>query len=175
MAVLIWGVGPFLAILTLHVIAWRIRVPRAGRRRLFQLFLGFLPLVLGLMLAGDHFFPTLSGLLPGSPARSALAAVLYLSCALAYLALYVALEGDSPTLSLTRLMDGSEPAGVTRAALEERIGLGRHILSRLDLMVVDGMVDLHGGRYHIAPKGRRLLAWYDAYDRLAALGHEKTV
>jgi hypothetical protein len=42
-------------------------------------------------------------------------------------------------------------------------------------MRTDGMVDFDGARYRINPKGRRLLAWYDAYDILAGLGHEKTV
>ena len=156
MTVLAGGAGLFLLVWAAHVLVWRVRVPRAGRRTLFLVFLGALPF--GVAAAASFA--------PGAAAEIALGSALYLALALAYLALYVALEGDSPTLAVTGLLAAAGPAGLAREELQRAVGLERHLRSRLDLMVVDGMAAREGDRYVIAAKGRRLLGYYDLYGRL---------
>lgn len=158
MSELAWGVGLFLAVWCAHLAAWKVRVPKAGRRMLFLVFLGALPPAAALMTR--H-----------APAPSVvLASALYLALALAYLALYVAIEGDSPTAALTGILAGAEPAGMTAEELGRALGLARHLRSRLELMVTDGMAEFVEGRYRITGKGRRLLGYYDVYGRIAGTG-----
>lgn len=156
MTALAGGAGLFLLVWAAHVLAWRVRVPRAGRRTLFLVFLGALPVGVAAALR----------LAPGAAGEIALGAALYLALALAYLALYVALEGDSPTLAVTGLLADAGEAGVTREELQRAVGLERHLRSRLDLMVVDGMAAREGERYRATAKGLRLLGYYDRYGRL---------
>ena len=164
---LIWGFGLFLFVWLVHLALWRIRRPRAGRRLLFLLFLGALaPGIMAATLAGTTEVGVVFSA-PRGAAELALFAVLHTALSLAYLALYVALEGDSPTLTIAGLIAAAGPGGIAPDQLRRGAGFGRHLQSRLELMVVDGMAERSEDRYRITAKGRRLLGYYQLYGRLA--------
>jgi hypothetical protein len=173
MTVLVAGLGLFLLVWLAHVVVWKIRMPAAGRRTLFLLFFGALVLALCWLALPGRSALRFAALAPSGVGELLFFAVLYGSLSLAYLALYVALEGDSPSLAITRLIDLSEPLGLTPEELKKSVGLDRHVRSRLELLVTDGMARVERGSYRITPKGRRLLGYYAVYDRLAGT-HEKT-
>jgi hypothetical protein len=162
------GLGLFAAVFALHLALWRIRVPRPGRRFLGVLFLAALPMAAMTAFLVRGWGPA-AGLVPTNAPEVLLFAALYLAASLAYLALYVALEGGSPTLALTDLIRRSEPGGIAPETLREAIGFERHLRARLALMVADGMTEVAGGRHRITAKGRRLLRYYDIYGRIAGL------
>lgn len=167
---LLWGLGLFLAVWGLHVALWRIRRPAAGRRLLFLLFLGALvPGLAGALLAGRSAAGP-AGLAPAGAWELLLFALLHTALSLAYLALYVALEGDSPTLTLAGLIEAAGPAGIAPADLRRAVGLERHLRSRLERLVTDGMAARDGERYRLTAKGRRLLGYYAFYGRLSGGG-----
>lgn len=175
MRVFFWGAGLFAAVFVLHLGLWRVRIPRAGRRRLFLLFLGALPLTLGLLAALAPASHAVRAAAPRDAGEVLLLAAWYLSLSLAYLALYVALEGDSPTLSIVRLIDDTGSRGLDPAELRRLMTHTGYLRSRLAHLVTDGMAAPDGDRYRITAKGTRLLGYYDTYERLAGLQHDRTV
>lgn len=174
MRVLLGATGLFAAVFALHLAIWRIRIPRAGRRLLFLLFLGALPAALLALAAVARAHPALRVAAPRDAGEYLLLAACYLSLSLAYLALYVALEENSPTLSIVRLMDEAEPAGLAPEALRALTRDEGYLLTRLARLTTDGMAVQEKDRYRIAPKGVRMLRYYDFYEKLAGLGHETT-
>jgi hypothetical protein len=124
------------ALFAVHLVWWRVALPRRQRAVLLVLFLGggivLAPLVA--WLVGSLGFAPLSWV---EWLNVALAVVAF---ALAYVVTYSALEADSPTLSLVRHIAAAGRRGLAEAELGEFMASRPFVGARLTALVDEGMV-----------------------------------
>jgi hypothetical protein len=132
-AVLISGLALLAIALAIHVIWWRLKVPRRQPFMLAMLLLSVAVCGFAVIYAADLF----SGELPLP--RILLAFLLYGSGGVVYLIFFSAMEEDSPSLTLIRLISEAGPRGVHRDELMRVIERHSYIKVRIDMMVSDGM------------------------------------
>ena len=124
------------ALFAVHLVWWRVALPRRQRAVLLVLFLGggivLAPLVA--WLVGSLGFAPLSWV---EWLNVALAVVAF---ALAYVVTYSALEADSPTLSLVRHIAAAGRGGLAEVELGEFMVSRPFVGARLTALVDEGMV-----------------------------------
>lgn len=116
-----------------HVIWWRLKVPRRQSFTLAMLFLSVAVCGFAAIYAADLF----SGELPLP--RFLLAVLVFGGGSLVYLIFFSAMEEDSPSLTLIRLISEAGPRGIHRNDLMRVVERHSYIRVRIDLMVSDGM------------------------------------
>lgn len=146
MRLAITAAGLFALAYLIHLVWWRIRLPRRPLATLLRWMLLFLPAGLGGLSA--------VGLWPrswlGSPA-AAVVSLVYLSLTLLYVITYSALESDSPTLSLIRWI-AVHPNGVSQRELDGFMASRPFVEARLKALQEDGLAEQRGDRIFV--KGR---------------------
>lgn len=124
------------SIFSVHLIWWRIALPRRQRASLLALFLlggaAVAPLVAWLL--GQFGFAPLSWI------EWLNVALAILAFALAYVVTYSALEADSPTLSLVRFVARAGKTGAEEEDLRRFMVARPFVAARLSALVEEGMV-----------------------------------
>lgn len=143
--------GVFAAAFLIHLIWWRIALPRRQTAALLAVFFG----VLFAWLAVSHFLPGHS-LTAADRWQAIHVAVFHTACSLAYIVAYSALEHRSPSMTLLVAVADSGTAGCSPEELRGLLAGASPVEVRLDAMVHEGMVVRDGDGYRLAPKG---LAW----------------
>ena len=161
MIVFILTAGTLLAAFLCHLAWWWVRVPVHQLRVLLVVF--------GL------FFVASSGLVVMRPAWTnsdhvwlvwLYFAVFYWAAAFCYVITYSAMEGDSPTLSLTRELARRGEQGMTREDLEEFFAARPFIGARIAALVKDGVLVSEEGGYRLAPRSYWFFRLILGYRRL---------
>jgi hypothetical protein len=168
MAVLLWCTVYLVVAFLLHVILWRMVEFRSPLNVLLLLFFG--TFFLGVLL-NDLFRHDLSAM--GVPRLSGVlnhfhALILFAPCALAYIALYTALQVDSPTLSLTYELHRSGAAGMSDADLDRFLASRPFASDRLRALLESGAVVERDGRYVIGRRRSILFRFVLFFRRLYA-------
>lgn len=120
----------------LHLVCWRVALPRRQRAVLLLLFLG----------GGFVFAPPVAwlvgilGFAPLSWVEWLNVALAVVAFALAYVVTYSALEADSPTLSLVRHIAAAGRGGLAEVELGEFMASRPFVGARLTALVDEGMV-----------------------------------
>lgn len=131
---------------SVHLVWWRIALPRRQRAVLLGLFL-----LGGLVLAPlAGFLLFWFGFEPLSFVQWLNVGLAVVSFALAYVVTYSALEADSPTLSLVRQIASSGSGGVREEELRDFMASRPFVGARLSALVEEGMVQEREGRIHLA-------------------------
>jgi hypothetical protein len=165
MAVFFSASGLFAIALIIHVIWWRVRVPRRQSGALMALFLATAVCGFGAIYLGDLFAGGLS--LP----RFLLAILLFGSLCVAYLILFSALEADSPTLTLIRLIAETGGRGIHRDDLMQAMQRHSYVQVRIDQMLADRMAVETPSGLRLAGQGLLLSSLVLLYRRLLARTH----
>ncbi len=146
----------------LHLVVWRIHLPKKQTSTLLRIF-SFV-LILGVFLLFK--FPELINW-NISPAKNFFEIVqfflLFISVAVAYIVSYPAIEVDSPTLIIIKAVSDAGPQGLDKSRLEEMMNDDLLIMPRIKDMLSDNMVYLDGKRYKLMAKGlimARLFSFY---------------
>jgi hypothetical protein len=165
MAVLLSAAALFAAALAIHLVWWRVSVPRAQLAALLGLFLatavvGFAAIGAGDLVGGELPLP-----------RLLLAILLFGSFCLVYLILFTALEADSPTLTVLGLIAEAGSSGIHKEALSRAMERHSYVGVRIDQMVADGMVVETASRLRLAAQGLWLSSLVLLYRRLLARKH----
>lgn len=164
MGALVYGVAIVAAGFLAHLAIWRVRVPRRQTRAVLAVFFG--TMLAGLALPSVAPVPP-----PGGPAEYAAVVLFVVAMTLGYTITYSALEADSPTLVLIRLIAAAGPDGLSEKELEAGADDGLLILPRLADLVRDGHVTRDGDVYQLTEKGRRFVAVFRTFRRV--LGADK--
>jgi len=147
---------------------WRVYLPRRQTRAIVLLTLATDAATL-LALAWAQ--GSLAGA-PGSPPP-----LVYLHIGLfmfamlcAYVITYSALEADSPTLVMVKMLHEARPGGLEKEKFLARLGNDVLVLPRVRDLVRDRMAEVLEGRYVLTPKGR-LMAWgFNLFARIQGIG-----
>ena len=124
----------------IHFALWRIRIPHRQTRALLLIFLGVL------------FFAAI--IYPGSFPSLVTIGFVHLSAMAAYIITYSAVEVDSPSLLIIKLVAGN--SSLTEAELHRTLGSEVLVLPRIADLVRDGHLTFSEGKYHLTNKGRGL-------------------
>jgi len=153
---LIYGGGLLLLAFVLHVIVWRLRVPKRQGRGIVCVFL--LTLIAGLALGvtteyakgnfWDHAFDQMIS--------SSNWILLYISYTLAYLISFTAIEADSPSLVMVKQIMESGEKGLIPETLEKRIVNDDLVMPRIGDLLRDKMIIKERGHLVLTAKGRFL-------------------
>lgn len=142
--------------LAVHLVLWRMRLPKYHTRTLLILFFGVLGAWLLTTPLQSITFPEVAHI-----------CLFYTSAALCYVITYSALEADSPTLSLVRHLEQGGPAGLSTGEVETFLSTRPFVRARLGALVHDGLVQEKDGRYFTASSGsmffRVILAFRKLY------------
>lgn len=130
----------------IHLVWWRVRLPRRQRAALLGLFV-----VGGILLSPAAAWVVQAVGLPGLSWIQWLNVALgVLAFALAYVVTYSALEADSPTLSLMRHIGEQGEAGAGTGELAAFMGRRPFVAARLSALMEEGMLVEDAGRYRLA-------------------------
>jgi predicted permease len=132
-AVFISASALFAMTFAIHVIWWRLKVPRRQSFALAMLFLSTAVCGFAVVYVADPF----SGELPLP--RLLLAVLLFGGVGLVYLILFSAVEQDSPSFALIRLISEAGRRGIHRNDLMRIMRRHSHTRARIELMISDGM------------------------------------
>jgi len=148
--------------LLLHLIIWKIRLPKKQTNTLLMIFSSVL-------ILGTFFlfkFPELikwSILSSNNLFEIVQFIFLFLSATLVYIVSYPAIEVDSPTLLIIKAVFDAGPGGLDKSKLELMINDDLLIKPRIRDMLFDNMVYLDGRKYKLLLKGLILARIFSFY------------
>jgi len=138
MVVFFSAAGLFVFGFVLHVILWKVHLPKHHIQMLLGIF--YLPLLLSFPLA----------MIQGIPLAALLhASLFYISLSLCYVITYSAIEGDSPTLSLMRFVAENPVHGRSRQEIDSFFAERPFIRARISALLHSSLVREENGRYLI--------------------------
>jgi hypothetical protein len=147
MAPLILATSTWFLAFVLHLTLWRWRLPKNQLKSLLVVFavvwaVAALSVLAGFVGVGASAAGWLVGFL--------YFCLIYWSAAFCYVITYSAMEGDSPTLSLTRHLHRRGEAGVSHEEVEEFFRQRPFVGARVKALVTDNIFMEESGGYRLA-------------------------
>jgi len=167
MSTLVYGLGLFLVAFAVHLIIWRLNIPKNQTGVLLAVFLAVLlfgiiilwsfkgsALIFGMKaphLLGEYFYIIL----------------FYISLTIAYIITYSAIEVDSPSLVMIMNIAMAGREGLDESAFHNRMSDKLLIVPRLHDLVASGMARKdENQRYEITGKGLKFLKIFMFYRKI---------
>lgn len=148
----LFTIGVFLFAFLLHIVIWRIRIPRRQTEALLLIFI--ITFALGVFFLDRIVLPSKVALWRAYLEIS----VFYLSLVIAYLLSYPAIAALSPSLVICDIISRSKTHGVSKSDVELLLNDEVLIKPRIEDLVNDNMVCYSDGKYRLAKKGRLLVS-----------------
>jgi hypothetical protein len=166
MRVLLWGCILFDLAFLLHVMLWKIRLPKRQIRMLVLIFFGVL--IIGILSLWSFPLP-LKAL--GLSAPYALPeyihiALFFISLTLAYVVTYSAIEVDSPSMMMVMQIDSAGPDGMEKVAFAKTMTNDILVKSRIKDLITAELTYMDGDKYKLTPKGVVLARIFIFYRKL---------
>jgi len=153
MKTFLWSLVAFCTPFFVHLVIWRISLPRRQTRALQYLFFGALFIMLPAIWEVLCVVPSLRYLVPVRVAEYLHIFVFSTSLILAYIITYSAIEADSPSLLIVREVADAGRDGLKEEKLKAELNNDFLIEPRLRDLIVDKMVYVHGDKYRLTSKG----------------------
>lgn len=148
MIILLATIANLLAAFFFHLLWWRVALPAHQLRMLLLIF----GLFFGCGTLAVLWRPQLFSLGEAGPLVGWLYfAVFYWAAAFCYMITYSAMEGDSPTLSLTRHLHRKGSEGILHDEMEEFFRQRPFVGARIKALVTDEIFIEETGGYRLAP------------------------
>jgi hypothetical protein len=166
MPILTCGLGLISIAFLIHLGVWKIRLPKRQTLALLWIFFGTFLLSIPFfefVLRGKNLAKPL---LPQNIIDYAHVFLFFTSFTLAYLITYSALEVDSPSLLIIKLIADAGPTGVEEETLKAKLSDDMLILPRINDLTLDKMAKWQGTRLQITPKGKWFVKMIMAYRSL---------
>jgi hypothetical protein len=154
------GLALLLLAFFVHIVAWRVHLPRRSIRALLGIFAAT-PLV---AIPIYSFIAPVAAFADASDAVRIL--LFYVSCALVYVVLYSAIESRSPSLAIVSYVASCGSAGCAGADLAGRITDDEGISARVAAMKAARMIVVSDGQCTLTPAGRR---WAGLFEFASAI------
>ena len=169
MRVLEIGLFLFFLAFLLHLIIWKVRMPKRQTKTILQIFFGvlisgiiFLYIKQPALLKGDFFsFESFIEYFHIS--------IFFTSLTLGYIITYSALEADSPSLVMIMLILDAGPSGLDIGAFTQRLNDDLLVKPRIEDLLRDKLVCMDGEKYLLTPKGNSFVTIITFYRKLINL------
>lgn len=171
MKVLFWGFFFFGFAFLLHLIVWRIRLPKRQTKALLLLFLGTLPLGFGILWSMQHIL-AIEVFVPSSLSEYFHIFLFVLSFTLAYVITYSALEADSPSLVMIMSIAGSGSEGLPKKQFAQQMNDEILVVPRVRDLLRDNMIVIEDGKYKLTLKGLVFVRIFIFYRRMLKLSQK---
>ncbi len=169
---ILWsGAVIFIAFLAIHLIIWRIGVPKNGVKALLSIFFGVLITALIIIITGSVLFGGLKGIYPEGILEYLHLCLFCVALVLSYIVTYTAIEADSPSVAIILKIAGSGNAGLPKKDLDLMLTDEVLVKPRIADLLIDGMISFNNGLYTVTVKGMLFTQPFILYRRL--LGLEK--
>lgn len=143
MTAFLLAIGCFIGAWCSHLVIWRVRLPSSQLKALLFIFM---------LMWAAVFVASLASRWPIEAAvELAYFSLVYWSAALCYVITYSAMEGDSPTLSLTRHLHRRGEEGVSHEEIEEFFRQRPFVGARVKALVTDNVFIEEEGGYRLSP------------------------
>ena len=163
MPVLLYGSLLFCLAFLSHVVWWRIRLPKRQIKSLLLIFFAFL-CVGSFILRKYALKISIFGLHPPSDVSDVFQlATYFISLTLAYMITYSAIEADSPSLLIVQEIFDAGKSGLGKEMLRLNMNDSVLVEPRINDLLVDKMVEMHGKKYHLTKKGLILARIFKFY------------
>lgn len=151
MGVLFFCIALVATAVILHLIALRIKMPVLKSPIITTLFIFFVVLICGLVLAGVLYKQY--SFLPHGFWQYLHVIIFYIPVMFSYIITYVVMEDDSPSMTIARFVDMAKEKGRSRDEIGQIITDESLIWPRINAMVKNGWIEYKNNRYFITPKG----------------------
>lgn len=169
MQVLFWGLGLLAVAFLLHLIVWKIRLPRRQTKVLLLIFFG--TLAVGTVLLWTNPELSLFGIpAPAKWTQFAHIALMFTAFTLAYMITYSGLEADSPSLVMVQTIAEAGEEGLPRETFFQRMNDDVLVAPRVRDLLTDKMAVLEGDRYCLTSKGRLMARLFILYRAILNAG-----
>lgn len=164
MKILLLGISIVSISFLIHLIVWKIRLPKRQTGSLLIIFFGILTVSLLCLRYAANFME--ARYVPVNLSEYMQIIFFCASLSLAYVITYSALEADSPSLTMMRVIADAGPSGLEKERFNELMTDDILVKPRIRDLVRDGMVYLDAGRYKITPKGASFIKVFIFYRKL---------
>jgi hypothetical protein len=169
MSFLFYGVLLFLDAFLVHLMVWRLCLPRRQTNVLLMIFVAVG--VLGILMLKARPDLCLLGLaVPETLSDYLRLSFFYVAAALAYIISYSAIEADSPSLAIVLRISEAGPEGLSKRKLQELMTNEILIIPRLEDLVRDGLAVFADGKYSLTLKGDRFIGIFLFFRSLLGRG-----
>jgi hypothetical protein len=166
MTVLVAGVGLLVVSFLVQLLIWRVALPPRQTRALLILFTVAPIAVAALAWAAQR--PLVS-----SPLELVRLALFYISCTLAYIVLYSAIEAQSPTLAIVSHLAAAGSAGSTDDDMYAHFGSDDTMRNRISAIEEGGWIARDGEAIILTPAGLFYARLFDRGSIIVGLGLTK--
>lgn len=153
MRILFWGSALFVFAFFVHLVLWKIRLPKRQTKVILQIF--FAVLTVGIIvlcnLPDNPVFWEITP--PVSFAEYIQISLLFISLTLAYMITYSALEADSPSLVIVTTIANAGPNGLDKKCFDELMNDNILVKPRIRDLLLNKMAKMDGDKYVLTPKG----------------------
>ncbi len=171
MKVLFWGSFLFCFAFLLHLIVWRIHLPKRQTKTLLHIFFGTLLIGLFVLWSAKRILQ-MNMLVPG-PISDYLHIFLFVtSLTLAYMITYSALEADSPSLVMIMSIANAGSNGLPKENFEQLLTDGILIVPRIRDLLRDKMISIEEGKYRLTSKGLILARIFIVYRQILKISQK---
>ena len=153
MKVLLWGITIFCAALFIHLMIWKIRLPRRQTKALLKIFFITLFAYLLSFWFISRFSMNFTLFLPQKFSEYFHIFIFFVSLTLAYITTYSAVEVDSPSLLIVMNIAKPGKEGLDKEKLKQIINDDLLIKPRIRDLVTDRLVYLDTDRYKLSRGG----------------------
>lgn len=153
MRILFWGSALLILSFFIHLVLWKVRLPKRQTKTILQIF--FAVLIIGiLVLCNLPDSPVFMGITPPvSFAEYIQISLFFISLTLAYMITYSALEADSPSLVIVTTIANAGPNGLDKKYFDELMNDDILVKPRIRDLLLNKMAEMEGDKYVLTPKG----------------------
>ena len=166
MKVLVFGLTIFCLAFMVHLIVWKIRLPKRQVKTMLLLFFATLLSSLIILWSAPASFKLLNLAAPDDIWEYLHICLLFISLTLAYMITCSALEADSPSLVMVMAINNAEPDGLDKMRFKELMSDETLVMPRINDILIDGMAYMDGDRYCLTPKGALMARIFIFYRKL---------
>lgn len=164
MNVLICGLTLFFMAFFIHLIVWKIHLPKNHTKAILLIFI--LTLICGIFIlrklpVNIYFFGA-----PQTVYEYLQISLLFISLMSAYIATYPGIEVDSPSLVMVAEIAVMGGKGLDKDIFEQKINNNQLVTRRLDDLVAGRMVSYDNGIYKLTRKGATIARIFIEYRKL---------
>jgi hypothetical protein len=166
MKILMWSSAIFAFSFLLHIVIWKIRIPRRQTSALLRIFMGTMAVAFGALFHWGSTGPEAAGSVPLYLHEYLQITFFHVSLTLAYVITYSALEADSPTLVIVKAIADAGPEGLGKELLYDKLTDDILVRPRVDDLVRDELAVIEDGKYRLTRKGRSFIGIFVLYRKL---------
>jgi hypothetical protein len=149
MGLFLAGLALLMLAFVVHVVIWRVHLPRRSIRALLYIFATTPLVAVPIFMAIDP-----SAVIDASQSDALRVLLFYVSCSLVYVCLYSAIEAQSPSLAIVSYVAGCGGASCSETDIANHVIDGDGVSARIDSMKAAKMIVVGDGRCALTPGGR---------------------